>query len=99
MSDPRQTVLITGCSDGGLGAALALELHRMKYRVFATARNPEKMAGLPKEIERLTLEVTSKESMEACAKEVAARTGGALNMLINNAGVCLSSLLLRITQD
>ena len=38
-------VLITGCS-GGIGAALARDLHRRGNCVFATARRPETLAPL-----------------------------------------------------
>jgi NADP-dependent 3-hydroxy acid dehydrogenase YdfG len=87
MSQQRKTVLITGCSEGGLGAALAIELHRAGYKVFATARSLNKMSSLPAEIDRLALEVTSRESIDQCCEEVSKRTGGTLNMLVNNAGV------------
>ena len=89
MDNVRQTALITGCSDGGLGAALALELHSAGYRVFATARDVAKMKALPKDIERSALDVTSRESIDACSKEVSRRTDGTLNVLVNNAGVCI----------
>jgi 1-acylglycerone phosphate reductase len=83
----QKTVLITGCSDGGLGAALAAAYHEVGYRVFATARNPSKMAALKSlDIETLTLDVLSEESISACVSEVTKLTGGTLNILLNNAG-------------
>ena len=45
----QKTVLVTGCSDGGIGAALAAEFARRGCRVFATARNLDKMETLTKE--------------------------------------------------
>ena len=91
MSQPakqqRKTVLITGCSDGGLGAALAITYHEAGYRVFATARNPSKMAALKgMGIETLTLDVVSEESIAACVSSVSKLTGDTLNVLVNNAG-------------
>ena len=83
----QKTVLITGCSDGGLGAALAVAYHKAGYRVFATARNPSKMAALrAMSIETLTLDVLSEESISACVSEVTKLTRGTLNVLLNNAG-------------
>jgi 1-acylglycerone phosphate reductase len=43
---PKQSVLITGCSEGGIGYALAREFQSRGLHVFATARDPAKMAGL-----------------------------------------------------
>ncbi|KAK3376220.1 hypothetical protein B0T24DRAFT_618253 [Lasiosphaeria ovina] len=86
---PPKTVLVTGCSDGGLGAALALAFARENFRVFATARDPARVtaAGSHANIEVLRLDVTSAESIAACAAEVSGRTGGrGLDVLVNNAG-------------
>ncbi|KAH7360323.1 hypothetical protein BKA65DRAFT_182629 [Rhexocercosporidium sp. MPI-PUGE-AT-0058] len=83
----RKTVLITGCSNGGLGAALAVAYNKSGYRVFATARNPSKMISLKSTgIETLTLDVLSDESISACVAEVTTLTGGTLDVLVNNAG-------------
>ena len=83
----KRTVLITGCSDGGLGAALALEFHKRGHYVLATARNPKKMAILTSTgIETLPLDVLSANSISSCAASVRKLLGGRLDILINNAG-------------
>ncbi|KAF2813175.1 oxidoreductase [Mytilinidion resinicola] len=85
---PEKTVLITGCSKGGLGAAMAKAYHARGFRVFATLRDSAK-AGYLEEIqgiEILELEVTSEESIRQCAKAVEKLTGGSLDILVNNAG-------------
>jgi NAD(P)-dependent dehydrogenase (short-subunit alcohol dehydrogenase family) len=84
-----KTVLITGCSNGGLGAAMAKVYHAKGFRVFATIRNKAKAGSLGEidGIEIIELEVTSVESIRQCADAVAKRTGGALDILVNNAGV------------
>ncbi len=83
----KKTVLVTGCSEGGLGAALARAFQQQGFHVFATVRNPAKAAPLASDdIEVLPLEVTSKESALQCAEEVKAKTGGTLDVLVNNAG-------------
>ncbi|KAF3002822.1 hypothetical protein E8E14_006001 [Neopestalotiopsis sp. 37M] len=84
----QRTVLITGCSEGGIGHALAEEFHRRGLRVFATARNLSKvehlraLAGL----EIIQLDVADPTSVRAAADEVRNRTGGVLDYLVNNAG-------------
>ncbi|KAI1806414.1 putative short-chain dehydrogenase/reductase [Daldinia bambusicola] len=83
----RKTVVITGCSEGGIGAALALEFHAQGYRVFATARNVGKMRSLAEQgIETLPLDVDSDESIAACAAAVQ-EAADKLDYLVNNAGV------------
>ncbi|KAH8199969.1 hypothetical protein TruAng_005850 [Truncatella angustata] len=93
---PEQTVLITGCSHGGLGAAMAKAYHARGFRVFATLRNTKKVGSLGdiKGIEILELEVTSEESIGQCAKTVEKLTGGSLDILVNNAGTSDSMPLL-----
>ncbi|AEO64807.1 uncharacterized protein THITE_2086300 [Thermothielavioides terrestris NRRL 8126] len=82
------TVLITGCSDGGLGAALAEAFARRGFHVLATLRNPAKAAELASHpgIEVLSLDVTDTASIASCAAAVATKTGGRLDVLVNNAG-------------
>ena len=87
MSTPKRTVLITGCSEGGLGFGLAKAFQAKGLRVFATARNPAKMTALEGlGIECLTLDVLSDDSIKACVADVSKLTDGTLDILINNAG-------------
>lgn len=90
----KRTVLITGCSDGGLGAALALAFHThlsKSYRVFATARNLSKTKSLQSAgIEVLTLDVLESTSIAECVTQVSSLTNGTLDVLLNNAGAGFS---------
>ncbi|KAH8594986.1 putative short-chain dehydrogenases/reductase [Bisporella sp. PMI_857] len=82
MAIPKQTVLITGCSDGSLGAALAVAFHKAGLHVYATSRNPSKMAHLASlGIETLTLDVLSDNSIAECVSKIPS-----LDILVNNAG-------------
>lgn len=84
----RVTVLITGCSDGGIGSALALVLQKRGLHVFATARDPSKMSNLNglSNITTLTLDVVNSADIRAAVELVTKQTGGTLNYLISNAG-------------
>jgi 1-acylglycerone phosphate reductase len=89
MTSTRKSVLITGCSAGGIGAALAEEFHRKGYHVFATARTPSKISKSLTEapnVTILTLDVLSPESIGAAVKSVSTETGGRLDVLVNNSG-------------
>ncbi|KAF1957634.1 NAD(P)-binding protein [Byssothecium circinans] len=88
MSPSPKSVLITGCSAGGIGSALAVEFQRRGLRVFATARNLGKMEHLGKlpNVTLLQLDVTSTDSITVAAHDVVAATGGSLDILINNSG-------------
>jgi 1-acylglycerone phosphate reductase len=82
MSSPRRSVLITGCSDGGIGAALAVAFHEAGLHVYATARDPSKMEQLVSlGIKTITLDIQSESSIAACVSKLSS-----LDILINIAG-------------
>ena len=85
----KKTVLITGCSDDGIGSALSLAFHAQGYHVFATARNPSKMSVLSKlpNTTLLTLDVEDSAQITSAVEAVKNETSGTLDILINNAGV------------
>lgn len=75
-------VLVTG-ANRGIGQALVTEaLSRGADRVYAGTRQP--LAHPDGRVTPLTLDVTSTEQIRAAAEEV-----GALDILINNAGIAL----------
>src|SRR5579871_2131101 len=84
-----KTVLITGCSDGGIGYALATDFQRRGHTVFAAVRNREKastLASLPNVI-IITLDVTDKQSIGQAVQIVREQTDSkGLDILVNNAG-------------
>lgn len=92
MTITRKTCLITGCSSGGVGAALAEAFLDEGYHVFATARSsskvPQRLNDAPN-VTVVTLDVSSSESIAAAADIVRSESGGKLDVLINNAGVGL----------
>lgn len=85
----QRTVLITGCSAGGIGHSLALEFASQDFHVFATARRLSSMESLSANpnITLLQLDVTSTASIENAKAEVTKATGGTLDIIYHNAGV------------
>lgn len=90
-----KAVLITGCANPlGAGAALAREFHSRGWQVFATCRSsspvgpPSKLEFLSEiGIETLALDVTSSSSIAAAVSIVRQKTGGNLDLLVNNAAL------------
>lgn len=97
----KKTVLITGCSEGGIGAALAraFKAKGYQYQVHATLRNPAKAGALGKidGIEISTLDVTKPDSISQCVQYIETKTGGKLDVLVNNAGADLTMPLLDVS--
>ena len=87
-SHSSPSVLITGCSERGIGQALARAYLDRGYTVFATTRNVSSMKTLDGTGCRLLqLDVTDSESIANAVKVVSEATGGRLNILVNNASV------------
>lgn len=93
-----KSILITGCSEGGVGAALTAALAKRGHHIFATARTPSK---IPQDIASLSnvttlpLDVTSASSVAEAVKAVA-DSGHGLDVLINNAGAGYATPVLDI---
>ncbi|KAI9661828.1 MAG: putative secondary metabolism biosynthetic enzyme [Bathelium mastoideum] len=89
MASSKKNVLVTGCSTGGLGFALAKAFRDKGFHVLATVRDARKAGNLAaeKDIELFTLDVTSADSIASCLTQVRSATRGKLDILVNNAGV------------
>ncbi len=81
-----QSILITGCSTG-IGLGVALDLHKLGYQVFATARKLDDINKLKKlGLNSLQLDVTDSNSINLALENILNQTGGTLDILFNNAG-------------
>lgn len=92
MTHSHKTVLITGGTDG-LGKAAALLLARRHYQVFAAGRSAPKREALERQAHEERLPLHTLE-MDVCddasvqiGVELVLEKGGAIDVLINNAGV------------
>jgi NAD(P)-dependent dehydrogenase (short-subunit alcohol dehydrogenase family) len=94
-----RTVLVTGCSSG-IGAATAHLLRDAGWQVFPTARKPEDLEALRADgFTPITLDLADPASVAQAARDLLARTGGALGALVNNAGFCQAGALEDIPRD
>lgn len=82
-----KSVLITGCSDGGIGSALALTFASHGLLVFAGARQTSKMSALSNlpNVRLLELDILKSEDITRTVAVVKKEAGGRLDYLVNNA--------------
>ncbi len=97
MAAPK-SVLITGCSTG-IGRATAERLSDAGWKVYATARDVDKIGSLAdRGCEPLQLDVTDEASMRAAVEEVEGREGG-VGVLVNNAGYSQSGAVEEVPME
>ncbi len=96
-----KAALVTGASQG-IGRACALELAGRGARVAVAARNEEKLRAVAEEIsaaggtaEVFVLDMADEASIKAAAKAALIHFG-AVEILVNNAGITKDGLLLRM---
>jgi 3-oxoacyl-[acyl-carrier protein] reductase len=96
--------LVTGASQG-IGRACALQLAKDGAIVALAARSADKLEAVAAEIvaaggqaKAFALDVSSEESIKACAKAVIAEFGK-VEILVNNAGITKDGLMLRMKRQ
>lgn len=93
-----RAVLITGCSTG-IGRVTAERLADNGWKVYATARDVEKIRPLAdRGCELLPLDVTDEASTRAAVEEVEGREG-AVGVLVNNAGYSQSGAVEEVPME
>lgn len=96
-----RTALVTGASQG-IGRACAVALAGAGARVALAARNEAKLNEVAEEIAAqggaaavFALDLASEESIKGCAKAAIGHFG-AIEILVNNAGITRDTLMLRM---
>ena len=93
----KKVVLISGASRG-IGAAIAIHLASLGYKVIGTARSEFKFDKPSDNLSPLKLDITCRESIKDCAAKL--KEQNLLpDILINNAGITSDQLFLRMKDD
>ncbi|KAL4784743.1 hypothetical protein BJX76DRAFT_347541 [Aspergillus varians] len=80
------SVLITGCGKGGIGHALAVEFQKNGYTVFTTLLAHESRDHLTDiGITTISADVTKDDDVTSLREVISEKTGGRLDILVNNA--------------
>jgi len=93
----KKVVLISGASRG-IGAAIAMHLASLGYKVIGSARSEFKFDKPSDNLIPLKLDITCRESIKNCAAKL--KEQNLLpDILINNAGITSDQLFLRMKDD
>ena len=96
----NKKVLITGAT-GGIGGALVKKFVSLEGNVLATGTNTEKLDSLKKDfpnINILKFDISDHKKIEEFIENVSSQLSG-LDVLINNAGINMDNLSLRMHED
>jgi len=95
---PSEVAIVTGCTSGGIGHAIACQLSQRGCIVYATARRVDAVGEIPSSTKLLPLEVTDVASIHAAVQTVI-DAEGRIDILVNNAGVGCVGPLAEISLD
>ena len=93
-------ILITGAT-GGIGNSLVEKFNNLGSKILATGTNEEKLNSLKKRFPNIQIEKFKLDEHDKIEKFVEATHDqlGGLDILINNAGITLDNLSIRLTEE
>ena len=92
--------MITGAT-GGIGNSLVKKFNSLGSYIIATGTNEDKLSSLKKEFSEIHIEkfkLDQHEKIEEFINEMDQKVDG-LDVLVNNAGITLDNLSIRLTED
>ncbi len=99
MNLENKKILITGAT-GGIGNSLVEKFYNHQSKILATGTNEEKLENLKKKynIDTKKFNLDDHDKIEEFVEEVSKKLGG-IDVLINNAGITLDNLSIRLTEE
>ena len=100
MNLKNKKVLITGAT-GGIGNSLVDKFYNLEANIIATGTNEEKLANLKKKYPEIIIEkfkLDEHDKIEKFIEKTDDQING-LDILINNAGITLDNLSIRLTEE
>ena len=95
-----KNVLITGAT-GGIGKSLVEKFYNFGAKIIATGTREEKLDKLKEEFPKIKVEkfkLDNHSEIEKFIEKIDTQLGG-LEILINNAGITLDNLSIRLTEE
>ena len=96
----NKKILITGAT-GGIGNCLVEKFNSFETKIVATGTNEEKLNSLKKKFPNIFVEkfkLDEHDNIEKFINKIHDQLGG-LDVLINNAGITLDNLSIRLTEE
>ena len=100
MNLKNKKVLITGAT-GGIGNSLLQKFNELGATILATGTNEEKLANIKKNFPKVEVEsfkLQEHDKIEKFVENVEKKLNG-LDVLVNNAGITLDNLSIRLTEE
>ena len=100
MNLKNKKILITGAT-GGIGNCLVEKFYSLKSEIVATGTNEEKLGSLKKKYPNIQVEKFKLDEHDKIEKfiESADQKLNGLDVLVNNAGITLDNLSIRMTEE
>ncbi len=100
MNLKNKKILITGAS-GGIGKCLVEKFNNLGSKIIATGTNEEKLTDLKKNFPNINIEkfrLNEHEKIESFIEKID-KTFNGLEILVNNAGITLDNLSIRLSEE